>query len=205
MSRSGSGRPAVPRREPSVSSSICSGVSRPGSDVVGERAAGVDDLRAAAVVQRDVERHAAAGRGRREALRELLLNRCVELVHPADDAEPDVVLQEVRELAVQVLLQKRHERDDLEPRALPVLDGEGVERQRVELEPRAGLDDLADGRDAGAVALDARRAALAGPAAVAVHDDGDVPRQPGQVDLVEERALRRAGAATMSRSITCRV
>ena len=30
---------------------------------------------------------------------------------------------------------------------------------------------------AAAVALDARQAALLGPAAVAVHDDGDVPRQ----------------------------
>ena len=36
------------------------------------------------------------------------------------------------------------------------------------------LDRVADRRDAGLVALDARQVALRGPAAVAVHDDGDV-------------------------------
>ena len=36
--------------------------------------------------------------------------------------------------------------------------------------------------DAAAMALDARQAALLGPAAVAVHDDGDVPRQPLRIE-----------------------
>src|SRR5450759_1335831 len=73
--------------------------------VMGEGAAGVHDLRAAAVVQSDVERHAAAGRGSGKPLGELLLDGGIELVHPADHAEPDVVLEQVRELAVQVLLE----------------------------------------------------------------------------------------------------
>src|SRR5215472_1252027 len=63
------------------------------SDVVGEGAAGVHDLGPAAVVERDVERHATAGRRPRQSLAEGLLDRRVELIHPTDDAEPDVVLE----------------------------------------------------------------------------------------------------------------
>ena len=43
------------------------------------------------------------------------------------------------------------------------------------------------------MALDARQVALRGPAAVAVHDDGDVLRQPVEVHLPRQRLLGRAG------------
>ena len=165
----------------------------PRDDVVGERAARVHDLRAPAVVQGDVERHAAARGGRGQSLGQLLLDRRVELVHPPDDAEPDVVLEQVRELAVQVLLQERHERDDLEPRPLPVLDREGIERQSVELETSAGLHGLPHRGDPGAVAFHAGRPALPRPAAVAVHDDRHVAGQPRQVDLLQQLPLCAAG------------
>ncbi len=46
--------------------------------------------------------------------------------------------------------------------------------------------------DAGAMAFDARQVALRGPAAVAVHDDGDVRRQPIEVDLPAQRLIRMA-------------
>ena len=36
------------------------------------------------------------------------------------------------------------------------------------------LDNAPDGSDAGAMSGDARQSAMRGPAAVAVHDDGDV-------------------------------
>jgi hypothetical protein len=90
---------------------------------------------------------------------------------------------------VQVLLQERHERHDLEARPLPVLHRERVERERVELQPRARFDDLAHGRDARAMTLDPRVTALLRPTAVAVHDDGDVPREAREVDFVEELPL----------------
>src|SRR5437762_6551008 len=158
-------------------------------DVVRERAAGVHDLGPPAVVERDVERHPPAGGGAGEPAGQLLLDRTVELVHAPDHAEPDVVLEQVRELLVQILLQERHQRHDLEARPLPVLDREGVKGQCVELQTGAALDDLAHRRDARAVPLDARKAALPRPAAVAVHDDRDVPRKAGEVDLVEEPPL----------------
>ncbi len=47
--------------------------------------------------------------------------------------------------------------------------------------------------DAAAVALDARQAALLRPAAVAVHDDGDVLRQPRGVEAGLRQPLQRVG------------
>ena len=53
----------------------------------------------------------------------------------------------------------------------------------MDAEARGGFDGVAHGVDAGAMAFDARQVALRGPAAVAVHDDGDVRRQPLEVHL----------------------
>ena len=75
-------------------------------------------------------------------------------------------------------------------RTLPVLDGEGVQRQHVDAEPRRRLDDVADGIDAGAMAFDTRQMPLCGPAAVAVHDDGDMRGQMVEVHLPCQRLVR---------------
>jgi hypothetical protein len=40
------------------------------------------------------------------------------------------------------------------------------------------------------MAFDTRQMTLAGPAAVAVHDDGDVARQPIELDLPGQRLFR---------------
>ena len=57
----------------------------------------------------------------------------------------------------------------------------------------ARLDRVAHRLDAGAVAFDARQVALRRPAAVAVHDDGDVRRQPVEGDLPRQRVVRVPG------------
>ena len=57
---------------------------------------------------------------------------------------------------------------------VPVFGGKGIEREELDAGFLAGFDAFADGLGAGAVAGDARQAAVLGPAAVAIHDDGDV-------------------------------
>ena len=104
----------------------------------------------------------------------------------------------VCQLFAEVLLEQHHQRGHFVARPLPVLDREGVERHDAQLEARRGLDDLAHRGDAGAVAFDARQVARARPAAVAVHDHGDVPRQPLEIDLLEERLLDRAGLGKLA-------
>jgi hypothetical protein len=43
------------------------------------------------------------------------------------------------------------------------------------------------------MAGDARQAALTGPAPVSVHDDGDVPREAGEIQLLEQLLLLATG------------
>ena len=104
--------------------------------------------------------------------------------------KPDVVAQQRVQLEPQIPLQQHHQRRDLGDRTLPVLDRERVERQDADAEPGRALDDLAHRLDAGAVPLDPRQVPLRRPAAVAVHDDGEVLRQPVEVDLPGEPRLR---------------
>ena len=98
----------------------------------------------------------------------------------------------VLELEPDVALQQHHQRVHFGTRALPVLDRERVERQHVDAEPRRGFDDVADRIDAGAVPFDARQMALRRPAAVAVHDDGDVRGQRVEIDLARQRFVGRS-------------
>src|SRR6266478_5219187 len=85
-----------------------------------------------------------------------------------------------------------------ERRAFPVFDAEAVQGELAEAEATAFLDGAAHTLDAAAVALDARQAALLRPAAVAVHDDGDVPRQPLGVEAGGLEALKGIGGETNS-------
>ena len=123
---------------------------------------------------------------------QLVLDVVGQFFHPADDAEPDVVGQQRLQLGAQVPLQQHHQRADLGGGAFPVLDRERVQRQHLDAETRGGLDRVANSVDAGAVPFDARKVALRGPPAVAVHDDGDVRRQPIEIDLPDEHFVRVA-------------
>ena len=137
----------------------------------------VDDFRAAAVVQRDVEQHAARAGGSCDRLIQFLAHVARQFVGPADDVEPDVVAEQHVQFRTQIALQQQHQRPDFGGRPLPVLHRERVQRQDLEAEAGRRLDGVADGVDARPMTFDARQMPLRGPAAVAVHDDGDVRGQ----------------------------
>src|SRR5262245_26860298 len=164
--------------------------SDPGGD---EPSGGLDDLGAAAVVERDVEQHAAVLRGLLLGRLQLAADIGGELPLAADDVETDVVLQQGVQLEPQVALEQRHQRRHLGHGALPVLDREGVEREHLDPEARRRLDDVADRFDPGAVPLDAREMPLRRPPAVAVHDDRDVSGEPLEINLPCERLFGRPG------------
>src|SRR5207248_539775 len=60
-------------------------------------------------------------------------------------------------------------------------------------EPATLLDGAAHALDAATVSFDARQSAALRPAAVAVHDDGDVVRQAGRVEAGGFQALQGVG------------
>jgi hypothetical protein len=79
-----------------------------------------------------------------------------------------------------------HEEFDFGFGAAPVFDGEGVEGESFDVEAGAGFDGGAGGLCTGAVSGDAREMTLLRPATVAVHDDGDVAGEAGEVEGLEE-------------------
>ena len=97
---------------------------------------------------------------------------------PADPLHPDVVLHDPRPLFDQVLLEQLQEEIEFLGRPLPVLAGEAIERDLLDAQPGTFLGHAADAGHAAAMSFDPRQAPPAGPTPVAVHDDGDVPRQP---------------------------
>ena len=77
----------------------------------------------------------------------------------------------------------------------PVLGGEGVRGDRLHPDLDRALDDVEQGGLALLVALGARQPPLLGPAAVAVHDDRDVPRAAAPGPSGSPGGGRREGAA----------
>src|SRR5439155_22638550 len=84
-------------------------------------------------------------------------------------------------LVDQVLMQEGHQEIEFRLRPLPVLGTEAVERELPDAEAAAFFDRRANAFYAAAVTFVSWQAALLRPSAVAVHDDGDVPRQPVRV------------------------
>src|SRR5207248_8921718 len=74
------------------------------------------------------------------------------------------------------LAEQPHEKADFSSRAsFPVFSRECVQRERGDADACSRFDRAAYRRHTRAMACNARKMAPAGPAAVAVHNDGDVP------------------------------
>ena len=88
--------------------------------------------------------------------------------------------------AFQIFAEQAHQEIHFGLGAAPVFEREGVEGEARQLQARAGFDDFARGFYSGAVSGDARQVAALRPAAVAVHDDGEVLGQALQVQFIEK-------------------
>ena len=98
-----------------------------------------------------------------------------------DHAETDLVLDE--DFLLNVLEQKPHERCHLLLGTVPVLGGEGIEREVLDTQFYGVLHYLANHLDSADVTLGTLLATLLGPSAVAVHYDGHVLRYTALVQL----------------------
>ena len=90
---------------------------------------------------------------------------------------------------VQIFFKQGHDGLHLVRRALPVFRGERVDRQVFNTEVLAVGRDAAERLRACRVAHFARQSALFCPATVAVHDDGDMPRE--RVVVFHDKSLSR--------------
>ena len=107
-----------------------------------------------------------------------------QLVGAADVVHADVVVIHALDIADEVGLQQLHKEADLGLGATEiVLKREGVEGEEGQIDAGGGFYDELDAFSALLVAEEAFEGALAGPAAVAIHDDGDVLRVAGGIKL----------------------
>ena len=93
----------------------------------------------------------------------------------------------------QVLAQQAHQEIDFRLGPAPVFQRKRIQRKRGNAQPRARLDHGPRRLHAGAMAGDARQMPPLRPAAVAVHDDGDVLGQPLRVESSRRASSRLAG------------
>ena len=113
-----------------------------------------------------------------------------EIVDAADVGHADVVVVHALDVADEVALEELHEEADLGLGAAQVVfEREGVEGEEGKIDAGGGFDDVLDGLGTLLVTEEALEGALAGPAAVAVHDDGDVLR-----GFLRDRAAGRPSA-----------
>src|SRR3990172_5948005 len=109
---------------------------------------------------------------------------------------------ELVRLPLDVLLQERHQRRNLARGPLPVLLREGEEREHLEPHLEGPFHHLAHRLHPAPVPQGARQPALARPASVAIHDDGDVARRRAVgADLAEE--IARDGGSHHTSMISC--
>ena len=81
----------------------------------------------------------------------------------ADHADANVLLHDRRPLLDHVLLEQVHQKVELRLRPLPVLAGQAIQRELLQMQPGRFLDGAADAGHAAAVPLDPRQVPAAGP------------------------------------------
>jgi len=97
-------------------------------------------------------------------------------MNTTDGAELDLVLDELVSLGQEELAEELHQRVDFGSRPLPVLLAEREEGERVNARAPTSTGDATDSLAAFAMTERARQPPPFGPTPIAIHDDGDVPR-----------------------------
>jgi len=150
---------------------------------------GVDDFGAAAVIEGDREDHPSIAGCLFRGFTRVFLDGRGKFFGATEKAHSDVVFLKEWHFLAQVFAKKLHEEFNFGLGAAPVLNGEGVEREGLDMEARTGFDGDAGGLRASAMSGNAWEMALLGPTAVPVHDDSDVPWEARKIEFFEQRGF----------------
>src|SRR5262245_25540347 len=155
-----------------------------------EDAKGVQELVAAAVVERHQQREARVVARLAGDVLEAAADRQRHAGRAADHAQAHLVVHEIRQLVVDRLLEQPHQHRHLVLGPVPVFRRERVQGEEAQARGVRRTDDGARGLDPLAVTRHAWQAALGRPAAVAGHDDGHVRGHGVSAHALQERGLR---------------
>ena len=141
-----------------------------------------------AVVDAELQGQRPVGQGHLLGFLQFLDDALPQPPGTAGPAHPDPHGVQLVAAAADDVPVEAHQEAHLVRAALPVLGGEGVGRQPTHPDVDAAAGHVHQRRLAAPVALDPRQAPGVGPAAVAVHDDGDVPGDQVARDRRRQRA-----------------
>src|SRR5262249_53351881 len=149
----------------------------------------------AAIVERDHKRQLVVVLGALLGLLQEPADLRIEVLALADDANMDAVLVQVDQVIADEPAQETHQLADLGRRARPVLRAEREDGQNANAEIAGRTHGATQSLDAASMPLAARQPARRRPAAVAVHDDGNVTRHGKIADLYTGRQRLGIGHA----------
>ena len=153
----------------------------------------VHELGAAAVIDCQVELHPGVLRGGGDGGFQFLPDRGGQGIHATHAGEADAVAHDFGKLAAQINAQQPPQHVNLGARTLPVFGGESIQRQGLDAQPAAGFNGVTNSVDTRGMACGAGQIPLAGPAAVAIHNDGDVRGQAVRIDGFGELPILASG------------
>ena len=111
-------------------------------------------------------------------------------MHAADVANADIVVHHALHVALEIALQQPHQEVDFGTRATQVvLERESIQRQPRQPDARSRLRHQLHAFGALLMSQKALQRPVPGPAAVAIHDDGDVLGQALRLERVIDRTL----------------
>ena len=108
-----------------------------------------------------------------------------KLFGASDNQKTNVIFVDGGKLAFQIFAEEAHQEIDFGLGTAPVFQRERIQGEVRKLQAGAGLDDFSRGFYSCAVAGYAGQVTALGPAAVAVHDYGDVLRKALQINFIE--------------------
>ena len=161
----------------------------------------------AAVAGGDVQLQAVVSGGQRFRRLHARQDRSVEAAALADEAQSCTEAMQFLDLALQRAQEQFHQAADFLAGPVPVLAGEGEQGQCADCVLQAELDAALDRTRAGAMADDPRPVALLRPAAIAIHDDGQMLRDgaravcPAHANRPSRAQARQGRAVPGGRSV----
>lgn len=136
----------------------------------------MDDFQPAAVRNSHDQRHPLVAGRTVDRIGELSTRCRRQLTQVPNGIQPDVVLRQRLRLLTNRVHQQLHQRVHFRFRTIPVLRAEGVKRQVLDAQLRAGLRNVSDRLNALVVTYHSTVTALARPSAVSIHNNRDVTR-----------------------------
>src|SRR6266567_1764531 len=136
----------------------------------------VDDLESPAVAQRQNKSESVITGGLFDRFVKLFLRALWKIGQTTDRLEPNILLHQLRHLFFQKLFKQTHQSEDFAFGTLPVFRRERVKGKILDFQIAAAFHAFTNGLGSCFVTFDARETPRFGPAAVAIHDNGDMAR-----------------------------